>query len=103
MVFSLIGDLFSVKQRANVAAGVQVATGIGFAAGQAIAGFVGRVLYLASLCISPTESARCIDVACTTPHPADLLHTAIPNVQLAVRSGPSYCKCSAIDGQSEAL
>ncbi|CAL5223333.1 g5832 [Coccomyxa viridis] len=41
LVFSLIGDLFSVKQRANVAAGVQVATGIGFAAGQAIAGFVG--------------------------------------------------------------
>ncbi|CAK0784876.1 hypothetical protein CVIRNUC_008081 [Coccomyxa viridis] len=41
LVFSLIGDLFSVKQRANVAAGVQVATGVGFAAGQAIAGFVG--------------------------------------------------------------
>lgn len=43
LVFSLIGDLFSVKQRANVAAGVQVATGIGFAAGQAIAGFVGKL------------------------------------------------------------
>lgn len=43
LVFSLIGDLFSVKQRANVAAGVQVATGVGFAAGQAIAGFVGRL------------------------------------------------------------
>lgn len=41
LVFSLIGDLFSVKQRANVAAGVQVATGVGFAGGQAIAGFVG--------------------------------------------------------------
>ena len=36
-----MGDLFYVTQRANVAAGVQVATGVGFAAGQAIAGFVG--------------------------------------------------------------
>ena len=44
LVFSLIGDLFSVKQRANVAAGVQVATGVGFAAGQAIAGFVGEAV-----------------------------------------------------------
>ena len=44
LVFSLIGDLFSVKQRANVAAGVQVATGVGFAAGQAIAGFVGEAM-----------------------------------------------------------
>jgi MFS family permease len=41
LVFSLVGDLFYVTQRANVAAGVQLATGIGFAAGQAIAGFVG--------------------------------------------------------------
>jgi MFS family permease len=41
LIFSLVGDLFSVKQRANVAAGVQVATGVGFAGGQAIAGFVG--------------------------------------------------------------
>lgn len=41
LVFSLVGDLFYVTQRANVAAGVQVATGVGFAAGQAIAGFVG--------------------------------------------------------------
>lgn len=42
LVFSLVGDLFYVTQRANVAAGVQVATGVGFAAGQAIAGFVGE-------------------------------------------------------------
>lgn len=41
MLNAQMGDLFYVTQRANVAAGVQVATGVGFAAGQAIAGFVG--------------------------------------------------------------
>lgn len=50
LVFSLVGDLFYVTQRANVAAGVQLATGIGFAAGQAIAGFVGAHMILMSHC-----------------------------------------------------
>ena len=41
LVFSLVGDLFFTSQRAGVAAGIQLATGAGFAAGQGIAGFVG--------------------------------------------------------------
>ena len=41
LVFSLVGDLFFPHQRAGVAAGIQLATGAGFAAGQFIAGFVG--------------------------------------------------------------
>ena len=41
LVFSLVGDLFFTNQRAGVAAGIQLATGAGFAAGQGIAGFAG--------------------------------------------------------------
>ena len=50
LVFSLVGDLFFPHQRAGVAAGIQLATGAGFAAGQFIAGFVGepRVLCIAA-------------------------------------------------------
>ena len=43
LVYSLVGDLFNAHQRATVAAGIQIATGIGLAAGQAIAGFVGEI------------------------------------------------------------
>lgn len=42
LIYSLVGDLFDVKKRAPVAAAIQVATGIGLAAGQAISGFVGE-------------------------------------------------------------
>ena len=42
LIYSLVGDLFDVKKRAPVAAAIQVATGIGLAAGQAISGFVGN-------------------------------------------------------------
>ena len=41
LIYSLVGDLFDVKKRAPVAAAIQVATGVGLAAGQAISGFVG--------------------------------------------------------------
>lgn len=45
LVFSLLGDLFEPRQRAAIAAVVQLATGVGLAVGQGIAGFVGaRVL-----------------------------------------------------------
>ena len=46
LVFSLVGDLFFPHQRAGVAAGIQLATGAGFAAGQFIAGFVGKPVCL---------------------------------------------------------
>ena len=42
LIYSLVGDLFDVRKRAPVAAAIQVATGIGLAAGQAISGFVGK-------------------------------------------------------------
>lgn len=45
LVYSLVGDLFDVHKRATVAAGIQVATGVGLAAGQAISGFVGESHY----------------------------------------------------------
>ena len=45
IVYSLVGDLFDVRRRASVAAGIQVATGAGLAAGQAISGFVGRLVH----------------------------------------------------------
>ena len=41
LVLSLVGDLFFVTQRAQVAALVQVATGAGFALSQLMAGIVG--------------------------------------------------------------
>ena len=41
LVYSLVGDLFDVGMRAAVAAGIQVATGVGLASGQAISGFAG--------------------------------------------------------------
>ena len=43
LIYSLVGDLFDVGKRAPVAAAIQVATGIGLAAGQAISGFVGEL------------------------------------------------------------
>ena len=52
LVFSLVGDLFFPHQRAGVAAGIQLATGAGFAAGQFIAGFVGKPVFLVGLLIS---------------------------------------------------
>lgn len=41
LVFSLLGDLFEPRQRAAIAAVVQLATGVGLAVGQGIAGFLG--------------------------------------------------------------
>ncbi|GFR52042.1 hypothetical protein Agub_g14559, partial [Astrephomene gubernaculifera] len=41
LVFSLLGDLFPPASRAAVSAGVQVATGAGLAAGQALSGWLG--------------------------------------------------------------
>lgn len=41
-VFSLLGDFFSVHQRAFVAALVQIAMGAGMSLGQLIAGVVGE-------------------------------------------------------------
>ncbi|PRW58958.1 MFS family transporter: sugar [Chlorella sorokiniana] len=41
VVFSLLGDLYDTSRRAGVSSMVQLATGIGLAAGQGIAGFVG--------------------------------------------------------------
>lgn len=46
LVYSLVGDLFHLHQRAAVAAGIQVATGAGLAAGQSISGFVGELPFL---------------------------------------------------------
>jgi predicted MFS family arabinose efflux permease len=42
LVFSLLGDLFPSRRRAATSALVQIATGAGLAAGQAIAGTVGQ-------------------------------------------------------------
>ena len=42
LILSLLGDLFSGEHRSAVAALVQVATGLGMAVGQMIAGFVGE-------------------------------------------------------------
>lgn len=41
LVFSLMADLFHESQRPTVAAGVQLALGLGLAMGQAIAAFAG--------------------------------------------------------------
>ena len=41
-VFSLLGDFFSVHQRAFVAALVQIAMGFGMSLGQLIAGVIGE-------------------------------------------------------------
>ncbi len=43
LVFSLLGDLFSVHQRAFVAALVQIAMGFGMSLGQLIAGVIGEL------------------------------------------------------------
>jgi predicted MFS family arabinose efflux permease len=42
LVFSLLGDLFPARRRAATSALVQIATGAGLAAGQALAGTVGQ-------------------------------------------------------------
>lgn len=42
LIFSLMGDLCSEKHRASVGAGLQIATGAGFAVGQIIASSVGK-------------------------------------------------------------
>ncbi len=42
LIFSLMGDLFPESQRPAVAAGVQLALGLGLAMGQAIAAFAGN-------------------------------------------------------------
>lgn len=44
LVFSLLGDLYESRYRSSVSAAVQVATGIGLAAGQGISGITGPVL-----------------------------------------------------------
>eukprot|EP00887_Chlorella_sp_A99_P001012 scaffold5.g1012.t1 len=44
LVFSLLGDLFDPSKRAAVSAMVQLATGIGLALGQGVAGFVGPAI-----------------------------------------------------------
>jgi MFS family permease len=41
LVFSLLSDLFEPSKRSSISAVVQVATGVGLAAGQGIAGFAG--------------------------------------------------------------
>lgn len=62
LIYSLVGDLFDVKKRAPVAAAIQVATGVGLAAGQAISGFVGKA---ASQCYTLTGLvAAAIECAC---------------------------------------
>jgi MFS family permease len=43
VVFSLLGDLYDPSRRAGVSSIVQLSTGIGLAAGQGIAGFVGAL------------------------------------------------------------
>jgi hypothetical protein len=48
-VFSLLSDMFDHSKRVGISALVQVATGVGLAAGQGIAGFVGTILM--SCCI----------------------------------------------------
>jgi MFS family permease len=74
MLHAQMGDLFYVTQRASVAAGVQVATGVGFAAGQAIAGFVGaRQPSCASTTALSSHSPRCsgcglVSGCCAGPH-----------------------------------
>lgn len=44
-MFSLLGDFFSVHQRAFVAALVQIAMGAGMSLGQLIAGVLGERLF----------------------------------------------------------
>lgn len=44
LVFSLLGDLYDERERAGISALVQVATGVGLAVGQGIAGFVGSAI-----------------------------------------------------------
>lgn len=71
LVFSLLSDLFEPSQRAAVSAVVQVATGLGLAVGQAIAGFAGEM----GGRLLPPPRARCA--------PADPRRPSRP------RAGPS--------------
>lgn len=43
LIFSLVGDLFWAENRAQVAAGIQLATGVGFGVGQGIAAITGAL------------------------------------------------------------
>ena len=56
LIYSLVGDLFDVKKRAPVAAAIQVSTGIGLAAGQAISGFVGETATLNNCTLTTRDS-----------------------------------------------
>ena len=42
LLFSLLGDLFGASERVLCATGVQIATGLGTAAGQSVSGFLGE-------------------------------------------------------------
>ena len=42
LLFSLLGDLFDASERVLCATGVQIATGLGTAAGQSVSGFLGE-------------------------------------------------------------
>ncbi len=44
VLYSLVGDLFPKEQRANAAAALGVAQGVGIILGQSIAGFIGPKL-----------------------------------------------------------
>ena len=49
LLFSLLGDLFGASERVLCATGVQIATGLGTAAGQSVSGFLGEQLCVHSM------------------------------------------------------
>ena len=50
LLFSLLGDLFGASERVLCATGVQIATGLGTAAGQSVSGFLGEKPRAQSMC-----------------------------------------------------
>ncbi|KAK9830293.1 hypothetical protein WJX72_010834 [[Myrmecia] bisecta] len=80
LVFSLLGDMFSVKQRSSVAAGVQIAIGAGLALGQGIAGFVGPPLgwrWPFVIVAAPTIALATLMVLITSDPPRGAMEQAL--------------------------
>ncbi|GFH14297.1 MFS domain-containing protein, partial [Haematococcus lacustris] len=82
LIFSLLGDLFPITQRAAVSAGVQIATGAGIAAGQALAGMLGESNWRIPFMVVavPAVVVACIMLLTTQEPPRGAFEEALQGV-----------------------